>query len=49
MAIALSGYMFWARMSQVACTTVILGINGFLIRLSQSPFSPPLSLQHDFH
>ncbi|KAE9377175.1 hypothetical protein N431DRAFT_436427 [Stipitochalara longipes BDJ] len=33
MAIKLATFMFWARMSQVASTTVILGTNGFLIRL----------------
>jgi hypothetical protein len=49
MASTLSGYMFWARMFQVACTTVILGTNGFLIRLSQLPFPPQLSLQHNIY
>jgi hypothetical protein len=38
MAVKLSTYMLWARMSQVASVTVILGTNGWLIRLSQSPF-----------
>jgi hypothetical protein len=44
MAITLATFMFWARMSQVGSTTVILGTNGFLIRLSSFPFSPLLSL-----
>jgi hypothetical protein len=37
--------MLWARMTQVGSTTVILGTNGFLVRLSSFPISPLLSLQ----